>query len=350
MKKQRKLGFLALIGLVAVASIFTVCKASGAGTGTGEQMDWKVTFDTAGGVPEPETNPVTVAHGETIGRMPSPEPAKDGFIFGGWFLENTPFYPATRITRDITLRANWISPAEENRFHVIFDGDGGDGNTGYTSGAKITIGSGTEHPVVIAKGGTSTDSAGTEADSACGIGSGGSSVASVIEIEIQSGFVAAQSNRPNGRGIGINPVSNSGSSYVKISGGSVYAANTDTGANLINPATKADSATAVYPLYASNLAGNKTISVANPAYSANTIGKSAARFLTTGLWTPAGTDQFPEAPLSGTDIFPHTLSGTLWLPAGEYTGITANGEGSYHADVTDAIAPYTPDGPNRLLQ
>jgi hypothetical protein len=120
MKKQRKSGFLALIGLVAVARcvsnanfetksrchraarllglmvamsfllLFTVCKASGAGTGTGtgEQMDWKVTFDTAGGMPEPEPNPVTVAHGETIGRMPAPEPAKDGFIFGGWLLED----------------------------------------------------------------------------------------------------------------------------------------------------------------------------------------------------------------------------------------------------------------------
>jgi uncharacterized repeat protein (TIGR02543 family) len=129
MKKQNKLGCLALIGLVAVASIFTVCKAHGSGGdyqgGDGEQVKlWKVTFDAGGGEPAPEA--VTVVDGETVGKLPE-DPAKDGWTFAGWYLdlEGEQFDPQTAITGDITLRAKWIGAAEAGRFHVTFDGEGG---------------------------------------------------------------------------------------------------------------------------------------------------------------------------------------------------------------------------------
>jgi uncharacterized repeat protein (TIGR02543 family) len=128
MKKQKKLGFLALIGLVAVASIFTVCKASGANN-VYVVPQWKVTFDTGGGLPEPEPNPVTVADGETIGKLPEVDPAKDGFSFGGWYLGDSEFDPGMPITRDITVRAKWIGPAKEGHYHVTFKGAGGSPDT-----------------------------------------------------------------------------------------------------------------------------------------------------------------------------------------------------------------------------
>jgi hypothetical protein len=74
MKKQKKLGFLALIGLAVVAvATFTVCKARGSGgdyQGAGPVVVWKVTFDTDGGEPAPVPNPAAVVDGETIGELP----------------------------------------------------------------------------------------------------------------------------------------------------------------------------------------------------------------------------------------------------------------------------------------
>jgi hypothetical protein len=226
----------------------------------------------------------------------------------------------------------------------------------FTAGAKITIGTGSDYPVVIAKGGTTTNSSGN-ADSACGIGTGGTSRASTVEIEINSGFVLAQSNRPNGQGIGINPASDSGSSYVKISGGSVYATNTYTGSanNIVSPAPT-NGSVAVFPLYVSGaLADSKTVSVpGSPAYTAKTLGKSAARFLITGIFT-AAPDQFPAAAVDAsllTGLFPTAISATLWLPENSsYSGVTVDGAGNYHANVQPAITGYTQKlTTNRLVE
>jgi hypothetical protein len=221
---------------------------------------------------------------------------------------------------------------------------GSDGDSGCTSGAKITIGTGSDYPVVIAKGAATTDSANSEADSACGIGAGGTSLQSTVEIEIKSGFVVAQSNRPNGRGIGINPASDpANTSYVKITGGSVYAINTVTDTNLFSPAPKNGSSTAVFPLYAPGALALRTIKATNPAYSAKAISKGAAEMLN-------GSNIFFGDVATG--FFPTTLSAVLWLPAASYTGITATqSSSSYHATVNAELVPYT-DGMagNRLLQ
>jgi hypothetical protein len=114
--KKNKLGFFAAVGLVAVASLFTVCKATGAsdyhGETGGQGRVWNVTFDTAGGVPEPEQNPVTVVDGGTLGVLPEVDPAKDGRIFSGWYLDlkGDEFDPATPVTQDITILAKWLRP------------------------------------------------------------------------------------------------------------------------------------------------------------------------------------------------------------------------------------------------
>jgi uncharacterized repeat protein (TIGR02543 family) len=134
--KRSKLGVLATVGFVAVAT-FTVCKATGANSvyqlDTGEQVNvWNVTFDTDGGKPEPEPNPVTVKDGESIGDgFPDLDPEKADWTFGGWYrdLEGEQFDPETRVTRSITLFAKWIGAAEEGHFNVTFNGAGGSPTT-----------------------------------------------------------------------------------------------------------------------------------------------------------------------------------------------------------------------------
>jgi hypothetical protein len=215
---------------------------------------------------------------------------------------------------------------------------GGDGNADRTSGAKITIGTGSDYPIVIAKGGATTNSSTVaNADSACGIGAGGTSYASVVEIEINSGFVAAQSNRPNGRGIGINPAAAS-TSYVRISGGSVYAENTLTPANLVNPAPKNSSSMLVYPLYVAASHANKGVLISTTTYK--TISPEAAAML-------AGTNPFfGSAPVG---LFNTALSATFWLLPTSYSGITVGGASGYTATVSAPIGAYTGTGNNRLL-
>jgi formylglycine-generating enzyme required for sulfatase activity len=154
MKKQNKLGFLALIGLAAVARcvsntnfeiksrchraarllglmvamsfllLFTVCKASGAGTGTDERAVWKVTFDAAGGEPVP--NPVTVADGETIGELPGDDLVKEGSDFGGWYPaeSETEFTASTPVSGAITLYAKWTVVT----YSVSYNANGGTGS------------------------------------------------------------------------------------------------------------------------------------------------------------------------------------------------------------------------------
>jgi hypothetical protein len=88
----------------------------------------------------------------------------------------------------------------------------------------------------------------------------------------------------------------------------------------------------VYPLYVPGiLAGNKAISVTSPAYTASTIGKTAAQML-------SGTHAFFGSAPNG--IFPAALSGVLWLLASAYTGITVGGVGGYTATVTASLAGY----------
>jgi uncharacterized repeat protein (TIGR02543 family) len=194
-----------------------------------------------------------------------------------------------------------------------------------TGSVNITIGTGTDYPVVIAYGG------------ADGIGNGGSSSASSTVI-IKSGFVAARAGADSAYDIG----NESGS--VTITGGSVYP-------YYGKVAAPTNGGQAVYPLYVPvALMNSKTISV--PAfYATKTIGKSAARFLATGLWTPAGPSQFPATAVTVSDLtglLSTSVSATLWLPANTYTGITVDSTGNYGGTVTPAQVPYTTDGDNRL--
>jgi hypothetical protein len=191
-------------------------------------------------------------------------------------------------------------------------------------------------PTVIARGGNS--------NLAAGIGASAETRFNGF-INIEGGFVVAYSSgTPAAQSIGYSNVA-TGNGTVTISGGSVYATNV-----AINPAPKNASGTPVFPLYVPAALGNrKIISVTSPANTVKTIGKVAARFLSTGFWTEAGSDQFPTTAVDA-DLFPHALSATLWRPEGAYIGITDIGANYFHADVTAELVPYTPGGNNRLLK
>ena len=66
-----------------------------------------VTFDAQGGTPKP--NPVQVEHGKKVAKPA--DPAKDSFIFGGWYKEKeykTPWnFQTDTVTANITLYAKW---------------------------------------------------------------------------------------------------------------------------------------------------------------------------------------------------------------------------------------------------
>jgi hypothetical protein len=181
---------------------------------------------------------------------------------------------------------------------------------------------------------------------------GGSDGAAAGKITISGGFVVAQSANPAapdiGAGVGYTGAWDGNTNAVIITGGLVHAGK----ANIYPEPRNASGITPVFPLYVPGRLGCKAISV--PAfYTTKTIGKSAARFLTTGRFTPLDSaDPFPTETVTGTDIFPHAVSATLWLPENPaYTGITTTPDsGSYYADVQATLAPYSGGlGSNRLL-
>jgi hypothetical protein len=211
---------------------------------------------------------------------------------------------------------------------------GGKHATPSSTSMNITIGTGTDYPVVFAYG---------SADATFGYGAGiGQSsrtdISAPFAVVIKSGFVAARAAVSTVDDIG------NGNTTVTITGGSVYPYN-----GKVAAPTNGDG-TLVYPLYVpASLGGHKTISVPT-AYATKTIGKTVARFISTGLWTPAGADQFPATAITTANraLFPNALSATLWLPEGTYTGITVGGAGNYTGNVTPAVVAYTSGGVNRL--
>jgi uncharacterized repeat protein (TIGR02543 family) len=78
------------------------------------------TFNADGGIPAPST-PQEVAEGDTIVK-PSPDPAKAGFTFKGWYSGSTKWNFAAKVgTSDVTLVANW----DTVKYDIIFLGNGG---------------------------------------------------------------------------------------------------------------------------------------------------------------------------------------------------------------------------------
>jgi hypothetical protein len=213
---------------------------------------------------------------------------------------------------------------------------GADGDNGWVSGAKITIGDGRDNPLVIARGSAGTDSGADGMGS--GLGGGGATKASKVYIEIKSGTVIAQSNRAGGAAIGAqNP---SADSYVKIAGGAVYTFTPDAAPVLTRPAASgADGATPVYPLYApAGVSGPIRVPFAGASYEAPVIDSRVTDFITLcGLAA--------DSDLSGLSA----LASELWVPAGSYSAVNA-GASVKSAAVDAAFPAYSPGMTHNVLQ
>ena len=70
-----------------------------------------VRFDTDGGKPEPADQSFPTTNGRV--KRPSPDPARDGFLFDGWFTGDVAYDFSRPVDKDLTLTAHW-SPAGRN--------------------------------------------------------------------------------------------------------------------------------------------------------------------------------------------------------------------------------------------
>ena len=77
-----------------------------------------IKFDSNGGV---SVKSIEIKKGEKISL---PKTTKDGFVFNGWYLENTKVSDDTTYDKDTTLKANWLKENAKT-FTVNFDSDGG---------------------------------------------------------------------------------------------------------------------------------------------------------------------------------------------------------------------------------
>ena len=80
---------------------------------------YTVTFDTDGGS---VISAIVVKKNKTL-ELPD-DPVKEGYEFSGWLLDNYTFNSDMKITKNITLKANW-SMVLTNDYIVKFDSDGG---------------------------------------------------------------------------------------------------------------------------------------------------------------------------------------------------------------------------------
>ena len=70
-----------------------------------------VRFDTGGGSPEPADQTVPAPYGRA--KRPSPDPAREGYLFDGWFTGKVAYDFSRPVTTDLTLTAHW-TPAGRN--------------------------------------------------------------------------------------------------------------------------------------------------------------------------------------------------------------------------------------------
>ena len=88
--------------MITAATVVSSCKKDK----DNDPASFTVTFDPDGGVPKPADQ--TVAQGGKA-TVPSPEPTKADFAFGGWYNGAEQWDFDKPITADLTLKANWTA-------------------------------------------------------------------------------------------------------------------------------------------------------------------------------------------------------------------------------------------------
>ena len=146
MSKKKILKILLIVGicvLVAAAVVgtavgVTTCKKN-KGNESEQTREYTVTYDLDGGMWN-NAYSVKVKDGEKLAK-PS-DPAKDGYVFGGWTYNGSAYDFNTAVTGDITLKAVW----NKGSYTVTFDLDGG---TWGNNALNIEVSAGSKFSVVI---------------------------------------------------------------------------------------------------------------------------------------------------------------------------------------------------------
>ena len=78
-----------------------------------------VRFDTDGGNPVPVDQHFPTPNGRV--KRPSPDPAREGFLFDGWFIGEVAYDFSRPVDRDLTLTAHWSPAGRNSRWSISPD-------------------------------------------------------------------------------------------------------------------------------------------------------------------------------------------------------------------------------------
>ena len=78
-----------------------------------------VRFDTGGGNPKPADQTVPFPYGRV--KRPSPDSAREGFLFDGWFTGNIAYDFSRPVDKDLTLAAHWTPASRNSRWSISPD-------------------------------------------------------------------------------------------------------------------------------------------------------------------------------------------------------------------------------------
>ncbi|PXY87130.1 chromosome condensation regulator RCC1 [Bifidobacterium asteroides] len=73
-------------------------------------------FDTGGGNPMPADQHVSAPYGRV--KRPSPDPAREGFLFDGWFTGDVAYDFSRPVGKDLTLTAHWTPTSRNTKWSI----------------------------------------------------------------------------------------------------------------------------------------------------------------------------------------------------------------------------------------
>ena len=73
-------------------------------------------FDTGGGNPKPADQHVSAPYGRA--KRPSPDPAREGFLFDGWFTGDVAYDFSRPVGKDLTLTAHWTPTSRNTKWSI----------------------------------------------------------------------------------------------------------------------------------------------------------------------------------------------------------------------------------------
>ncbi|MDT7511787.1 InlB B-repeat-containing protein, partial [Bifidobacterium sp. H6bp9] len=76
-------------------------------------------FDTGGGNPKPADQTVPAPYGRA--KRPSPDPAREGYLFDGWFIGEVAYDFSKPVDKDLTLAAHWTPAGRNTKWSISPD-------------------------------------------------------------------------------------------------------------------------------------------------------------------------------------------------------------------------------------